>query len=389
MYVKRTLGRWLLKLNDSYPMLSLVGPRQSGKTTLLKELMKGFNHSYVLFDDPDARSLFEEDIKKFDMQYIRGKDVTVLDEIQYCSDAGSKLKYLVDSGRKLWVTSSSELMLSRDVLSYLVGRTTIERLYPFSFTEFCDAREQTAFTDKILARLTWEHMTYGGYPDVVLEESIELKKNKLKDLHQTMLLKDVASNFSINDIDSLEQLSRYLAVNIGSPVSYHNISSDLGLSFPTLKKYIDALAMSYIIIKVKPYFTNKTKELTKQPKIYFLDTGVRNLISESFPSNFDGRVFENYVLTELVKAGLMPKYWRTKAKAEVVFIVERDGQLIPIEVKLKSEPPKIERSLRSFISAYNPEKAFVVHYRGQKATTQVNGCRVQYCSCSELIKSLA
>lgn len=388
MYVKRALGKWLLELHNSYPMIALVGPRQSGKTTLLKELMKDFASSYVLFDDPDIRSLFNEDIKKFEVQHIEGNDLTVLDEIQYCSDAGSKLKYLVDSNRKLWITSSSEMMLSKEVLSYLVGRTSILRLYPFSFDEFLDARKQKAMTDQIQRRMVWEHLIYGGYPNVVLAKTPRLKKKILEDLYETMLLKDVSRIFSISDIDSLERLARYLAVNIGNPVSYDSISRDLGISFPTLKKYIDALEKSYLILRIRPYFSNKTKELTKQPKVYFLDTGMRNRISGGFPHTPEGRVFENYVLTELVKAGMKPKYWRTKAGAEVDFVIELENELIPIEVKLRASPPKIERSLRSFINAYQASKAFVVHYEGKEEVVEINGCEVEFCDCPKLVSRL-
>ena len=119
MYIEREIKNRFDKIFKSYNMVAVVGARQSGKTTFLKKQMGHYNSSYVLFDDPDARALFEEDIKKFELQYIQGKEVTVLDEIQYCKDAGRKLKYLVDSGRKLWITSSSEIILSKEILSFL------------------------------------------------------------------------------------------------------------------------------------------------------------------------------------------------------------------------------------------------------------------------------
>ena len=101
---------------------------------------------------------------------------------------------------------------------------------------------------------------------------------------------------------------------------------------------------SYLIYRVTPFFSNKKKEIVKQPKLYFVDTGLRNIIAKEFDSNIDGKLFENYVLTELLKIGLAPKYWRTKNKTEVDFIVEFENKVIPIEVKLQAEVGKIEKS---------------------------------------------
>ncbi|HEC92768.1 MAG TPA: ATP-binding protein, partial [Candidatus Atribacteria bacterium] len=308
MYVERSIKSKFDKISKNYNMVAVVGARQSGKTTFLRKQMENKNSSYILFDDPDARSLFEDDIKKFEKQFISGHDVSILDEVQYCKDAGRKLKYLVDSDHRLWITSSSEIILSKEILSFLVGRVSIIRLFPFSFKEFLAARRQKELTSKILERMIWEHATYGGYPKVVLTDDIDVKKIILSDLYETMLLKDVARTFSINDIRSLEEFSRYLAFSIGEIISYDKISSNLNISFQTVKKYLDAMEKSYLIYRVPPFFTNKKKEIVKQPKLYFVDTGLRNVISKKFEVNIDGKLFENYVLTELLKMGFTPKY---------------------------------------------------------------------------------
>ena len=127
MYVKRSIHARFKKISEAYPVTALVGPRQAGKTTFLKEHMLP-NSEYLLFDDPDIRELFEDDIKKFEKQYLKSKKTSVLDEIHYCKDAGRKLKYLADSGYVLWITSSSETILCREVLSYLVGRVSILKI---------------------------------------------------------------------------------------------------------------------------------------------------------------------------------------------------------------------------------------------------------------------
>ncbi|UCE38322.1 MAG: ATP-binding protein [Thermoplasmata archaeon] len=388
MYVKRDLKEHFSSVSESYNMIAVVGARQAGKTTFLKEQMKKYDSSYVLFDDPDARALFDEDVKKFEMQYIEGHELSVLDEVQHCRDSGSKLKYLVDTGRKLWITSSSEILMSKEILFYLVGRVSIVRLYPFSHSEFIKAKKQKATTITISKRMVWEHMTYGGYPKVVLTKDPNMKKIILRDLYETMILKDVARTFSISDMNALEQLSRYLAINTANLISYDNTTKTLGITFPTLKKYLDAMEKSYFIVRVKPYFTNKNKELTKQPKIYFLDCGLRNIIIDDFPVKPDGKVFENYVFSEVIKAGYIPKYWRTKSKVEVDFVLEHKKDVIPIEVKVSEGSYSIDKSLHSFINNYKPKKAYIVFYEGKKGTKKVNGCKVSFVDMAGLNSAL-
>jgi predicted AAA+ superfamily ATPase len=386
MYIKRDIRSKFDKISNSYNMVAVVGARQSGKTTFLKKQIENKNSSYILFDDPDARSLFEDDIKKFERQFISSYNVSVLDEVQYCKDAGRKLKYLVDSDHKLWVTSSSEIILSKEILSFLVGRVSIIKLFPFSLKEFLVAKNQKELTAKILERMIWEHATYGGYPKVVLTEDLEIKKTILSDLYDTMLLKDVARTFSIDDIRSLEEFSKYLAFSIGDILSYDKISSNLDMSFQTVKKYLDAMEKSYLIYRVLPYYTNKKKEIVKQPKLYFVDTGLRNIIIKDFNVKLNGKLFENYVLNELIKLGFIPKYWRTKTKTEVDFVVESENNIIPVEVKTRAEVGKIEKSLRAFIHFYKPDKAIIVSLKGKKGKTKINGCNVIYTDIIDLEK---
>jgi uncharacterized protein len=378
MYVEREIKSRFDKVIKSYNMIAIVGARQAGKTTFLKKQMEHFKSNYILFDDPDVRSLFDEDVKKFELQYIDGYYLSVLDEVQSCKDAGRKLKYLVDSGRKLWITSSSEVILGKELLSYLVGRISIIKLYPFSYEEFLNAKGQKQMTSTVAKRMTWEHMQYGGYPKVILTDDIEMKKTILRDLYETMLLKDVARTFSIDDIRSLEELAKFLALSIGYLISYEELSNSLNMSFQTIKKYLDAMEKSYFVARVNPYYTNKLKEIVKQPKLYFIDTGLRNIIVKSFDAKPDGRLFENYVFTEMLKLGVMPKYWRTKTKTEVDFVVEGDSVVIPVEVKLSANPGKIERGLRSFIEMYHPKTAIVVTYNGEPGNMKVNGCTVYF-----------
>jgi len=358
-----------------------------GKTTFLKEQAKTEKAAYVLFDDPDVRDLFDADIKKFERQYLEGVEVAILDEVQYGKDAGIKLKYLFEQGRTIWLTSSSEILLGKEILSYLVGRVSLVKLYPFSLSEFLVARALAEITPVVLQRSIWEQALYGGYPKVVLTEDVELKKIILRDLFETMILKDIAKTFSIEDSRALEEGARYFAVNNGAILSYDSAATILKISFITLKKYLDAMEKSYLLTRILPFCNNKNKEISKQPKVYFVDTGLRNIIARHFPAELDGKLFENYVLGELIKAGFTPKYWRTKSKAEVDFIVEQDNQVIPIEVKLSTEDT-IERSLHSFIETYHPQRAFVVFYKGEETEKKISQCRVLFLDVKRLIEEL-
>ncbi len=385
MYVLRDVEETFGKIAEVYSIVAVVGARQAGKTTLLKKKLEEVPKSgYVTLDDPDARDIFNEDIKKFEKQYVEGNAVTGIDEVQYGRDAGIKLKYLADRGHKIWVTSSSEILLSRDVLSYLVGRVSIIRLYPFSLREFLRAKNIRVLTDKIKSRAMWEHINYGGYPRVVLTDDTEIKQIILRDLIETMLLKDVSRSFSIEDLDALERLTKYLAANTGALLNYESVMKVLGISFQTLRKYLNAMEKSYIITRVSPFYTNKTKELTKRSKVYFTDTGLRNVLLRRSYTEPSGKIFENYVLMELKKAGLEVKYWRTKSGAEVDFVVEVDGNLIPVEVKTSSS--SMSRSLASFIRTYSPEEAFVIFYRGERKEYEAENCRVVFTDVFELVE---
>jgi predicted AAA+ superfamily ATPase len=378
MYVNRDIKDDFEKIAAAYEIVALVGPRQAGKTTFLKERVKGINADYLMFDDPDVLELFNLDIKRFENQYLEGYELAALDEVQYGAEAGRKLKYLADKERKIWITSSSQTVLGKEVLSWLVGRVSVVQLYPFSLREFLRSRGIKEQTEKITKRAIWEHLTYGGYPKVVLTSDISMKRIILKDLYETMVLKDIAKTFSIDDIRSLETFCKYLSHSVGHMLIYGKVSSDLDLSFQTVKKYLDAMEKSYLIIRTLPFFTNKLKEITKQPKIYFIDTGLRNTISNDFPSKIGkkGKLFENYVLCELLKIGFTPKYWQTKSKAEVDFVVEEEAQVIPIEVKVNAPTRTVERSLRSFIRTYKPKLALVVFYDGIPSQTIIDGCKV-------------
>ena len=377
MYIERDIKYKFKRAAENYGIVALVGARQTGKTTFLKHHLREHDARYVLFDDLVARTQFDDEFKQFELEYVSGTDLTVLDEVQYGTEAGTKLKYLVDTGNKLWITSSSELLLAKEVLSYLVGRVKVLRLHTFNFPEFLKAKGLKVLPKVARSGLVTEHINYGGYPRVVLSEDTEFKRDYLKDLIEILLLKDVVNTFGLRNMTGLERLVRYLALFPGDLLNKERAASELEINRHTLTQYLDAMEKSYIIHRVRPFFTNKRKEMVKQERVYFLDTGLRNAVVNEFDAQVGGRVFENYVLVELLKMGYRPNYWRTRAKAEVDFVIDEAG-IIPIEVKSHMDPRRIGKSLRSFIESYEPQRAYVVGLKGTSGETQVNTCKVVF-----------
>jgi len=182
-----------------------------------------------------------------------------------------------------------------------------------------------------------------------------------------------------------------LAYTTGSLVIFDKLSNDLGINFLTLVKYLDILEKSNIIKRVNPYYTNKSLELVKSPKYYFVDTGLRNAVLSEYPASLDntGGLFENYVFAELLKTGHPVNFWRTKSKAEVDFVISQGQRIIPVEAKLSSQDMRIERSLHSFISRYNPSEAYVVSLNtNEEAPVNVNDTLVWFVNVPELLERL-
>jgi len=259
-YVERELVKEFETYRALTRGLALTGPRQAGKTTFLRHHAPQ-NAQYLLFDDPDLADLFTNAFDQFRIKYPQ--EHLILDEIHQVPDAGRRVKYLIDTGRTVWLTDSSEQGLA-PLLGALVGRVTTFTLYPFSFAEFVTAKGGVPAERE---RFLWEHRRYGGYPRVVL--ATEERERLLHEIAETTLLKDVLASFRLSSPTSLKRLVKHLALLAGQQLSYDTLSESTGLSYRQLKEYVGALEASNLVRTVTPFFTNKQKELVKQPKIYF------------------------------------------------------------------------------------------------------------------------
>lgn len=387
MHVEREIERDIEKWLESREIIAIRGPRQSGKTTLLMRIKdslrnKGIEEErihYINFEDDLTKIKFEEKTKEFIEFYtaIPKKHYFLFDEVQYVKDVGKKLKVIFDSfdNIKLIITGSSSFDLT-NLGSYLVGRIIFFNLYPFSFLEFLRSRdakyensyrkmkielgskkielEETAFQEDF-NKFLHEYLTFGSYPRIVLERSRDKKKELLKNLFITYIEKDIVSLYGIKYREKVVKLLKTIANISGSVVNYETLSMNSGLKYHEIREVLPLLEDSFVISVVKPFYRNLTNELRKNPKIYFVDCGIKNYLLENFENVIFDSLYENFVHNEL-KRKYNVKYWRTTAKTEVDFLIEHGKEIIPIEVKTK---PKITRSFRSFIQHYQSKRAFM------------------------------
>jgi uncharacterized protein len=406
MYIKRKLEDTILKNLNSREYLAIVGPRQAGKTTLIRKIQSKFDNSiYLSFEDRELLALFDRNIKQFARDYARYKYIFI-DEFQYSRAGGKNLKYLFDlhPNFKFIITGSSAIDLTVKAIKHLVGRIFVFNLYQLDFSEFLAFKSAelsalyeenlkefsiiknrlavphvSVLTGNELYRLIEEFIAWGGYPRVVLAESPEEKSNVLKNIYNTYFLRDIKDIAGLIDDYKLVKLVKALAVQTGQIVEYNELCKLSEYDYITLKKYLNILDKTFICQPVRPYFTNKTKELVKNPKIYFFDSGLRNLILNNFNFPADrtdkGALFENFIFTELLKKEIPVNYWRTKQKAEVDFVVQAEAlRILPIEAKNKINDSEISRSFHSFLSRYSPQTAIIYNqnYFGEKKIGDTN-----------------
>jgi predicted AAA+ superfamily ATPase len=356
-------------------IIAIFGPRQVGKTTLLKEFYRRVsNPVFLSFEDIELKVLFEEDIKSFIALYIEPYDHIFIDEFQYAKEGGKQLKYIYDStDKKIFISGSSAIELSINAIKYLAGRIFVFHLYSFSFGEYLRAKDQPLYqlyrkadgsihptlVQKIMPYML-EYLSFGGYPRIVSAQSEEEKREVLKNLLNIYLLRDIKDAAGIVDETRMYKLLKALSLQIGNVVVYNELSTLTGLNAQQLKNYLSILEKVFLIKTVSPFFSNKRLEIVKNPKIFFLDLGLRNIIINNFSPLLDrvdqGELLENFVFRELIEHDL--KYYRTKNGAEVNFVID---DTIPVEVKSHLSGLKISKSYRYFLEHYPTPKGYILN----------------------------
>jgi len=359
MYVPRIIFSAFKKAVSHFPAVLLTGPRQSGKTTFL--LNQGARKaSYVTFDDPLLREFAVTDPKGFLTQF---KDQSaILDEIQYVPDIFPYLKMHMDTDRNRagkWIlTGSQQFPLMQNISESLAGRIVLLDLMPFDYREIFSFSPDASLEDMI-----WN----SAYPEPAI--TTEKRDLWLRSYIQTYIERDVRQLMSIRDLNLFTFFLSVAASRHGQEFKKSIFSREVGISQPTIKKWVGILEASYLVYLLSPYYKNFGKRLIKSPKLYFLDSALVTYLTKqpdkkaALAGAMGGPLFEGWIISETVKAfynmGKRPEiyFWRSHDGLEVDMIITIRGKLYPVEIKLTATP-RVQhmRPIRKFIKLAGKEK---------------------------------
>ncbi|NOY50328.1 MAG: ATP-binding protein [Chlorobi bacterium] len=321
--IKRQITEKLLLLSTKFPVVTITGPRQSGKTTIAKYVFS--NYDYVSLENPDIRLLAVEDPKGFLQNH---PDKCIIDEIQQVPELLSYIQTIVDNEKikgRFILTGSQNLLLSEKVSQSLAGRTAIMRLLPLNCSEL---RQHHGF-DKITYE---EHIFKGSYPAI---HNDNIKPGDFYPAYlETYIQRDVRKIQNIRNLMTFTTFIKLCAGRNGQIIDLSSLASDAGISINTAKEWISVLEASYIIFMLHPYYKNFSKRLIKTPKLYFYDTGLAAFLlgienKEQLSTHYlKGGLFENHIILELLKqrynSGKQTNiyYWRDNKKNEIDCIID-------------------------------------------------------------------
>lgn len=393
--VEREIFKEVVSWLNTDKVIVIKGARQVGKTTLLlwlKEFMESRDRKvvYIAADEYRDRELFEDAnlfLKFLEYEYGLKKNMDILiDEFQYIKQAGLFIKNLIDIVKRerlkinIIVTGSSSLEISRNT-EFLTGRKVEFLLFPFSFyeylsldrrfsvkfnidTEFKDAVDfYRIYKDKLKQRFV-SYIQWGGYPEVAIEKENERRKVLLKEIISTYIEKDIAGFLRVENVSAFNKLARILSAQIGSLVNKNELSNTLNLHHKTLTKYLNILEGTFVFSFVSPFYRNIRKELSKMPKVYINDPGIYYYFHPEDLLSFDsirGNVVENYIYNSLkgIRGLSSVNFYRTIAKSEVDFILQKEGEIIPMEVKFRSKV-KVPVSIKHFQERYKVNRGIII-----------------------------
>ena len=350
MYLKRDITDSVIKKLQPNKVVIVFGARRVGKTVLVKEILEKL-------DEP-ILSLNGEDINVHDKLAIRSVEnykqligsyrVLYIDEAQKIPDIGLKLKLMVDEieGLKIIISGSSSFDISKEAGEPLTGRKYTFNLFALSENEYNQIENSISKIDKLRERLI-----FGNYPELLHLPDQTDKIDYLNDMISSYLLKDILVYENIKNSQTIFNLLRLIAFQVGGEVSLQELGKQLGISKNTVEKYLDLLSKVFIIHKVEGFSRNLRKEITKNARWYFLDNGIRNAIIANFnpieARNDIGQLWENYMISERLKYQEYKKissnnyFWRTYEQQEIDWVEERGGSLYGYEFKWKEDKVKI------------------------------------------------
>ncbi|MCT4642023.1 MAG: ATP-binding protein [Bacteriovoracaceae bacterium] len=330
--ITRDITDELIQLSKEFRVITVIGPRQSGKTTLVRNTFK--DYQYCTLEDPDLRNLATEDPRGFFSSFEKK---VIIDEVQRVPQLLSYIQTIVDEKNikgQFILTGSHQLELMSQVSQSLAGRTAILKLLPLSINELLKHKYEV---------LKYETCVKGFYPRLFSEE---VRPNKLMaSYYETYIEKDVRQLIKLKDMTLFQKFVRLLAGRVGQVINFSSLSNDVGVSNTTLREWTSVLEASFIIYKLTPYYENFGKRVIKSPKYYFTDVGLLCYllgIENSKQLQRDpliGNIFENLVVIEFLKQrynkGLSPNlyFFRDSHGNEVDLVFKNGRKLVPIEIK--------------------------------------------------------
>ncbi len=376
-YIKRIIEPVIKELCGSFAVVAVTGPRQAGKSTTLKKIF-GAKYRYISLDDLEVRAFAVKDPKAF----INGlEDFCIIDEAQYSPDIFSYIKIRVDNdpsikGRFI-LSGSQQFLLMKSITESLAGRVGILHMSPLSMDEM----------EKTASKLTGEDCFYAAclrsaYPEPFINHKIKINQWFTAYL-ETYVQRDVRSLYNIGKLEEFRSFIKMLAAQSGQVMNLSRLSRSLGVVVNTLKSWVTILQASGIIYILYPYYANVSKQLTKNPKIYFTDTGLLcnqlgiTTKEEIKNSPVFGSVFENYCIMETVKYfnnrdnGIRKDlfFLRDQDRLEIDLIIEKGRKLYPVEIKVSDKNPvKSSENIEKLISGYKSlpvEKGYVLSLAGK------------------------
>lgn len=331
--IKRELEPVLHQATRDFPVVTLIGPRQSGKTTLVRSAFP--NHTYCNLENPEIREMAQTDPKSLFAQF---PTPLVLDEVQRVPDLLSWIQVLSDeSGRNgdYILTGSHQLQLHEAISQSLAGRTAMLCLLPFSLNELLQRPDFS---------LRKENAMFSGFLPRIYDRG-QNPTDAYRSYFQTYVERDVRQLINLRNLTQFEHFMKLLAGRVGQMLNLSSLSTEVGISSTTLKEWVSILEASFVIYRLSPYYRNFGKRLVKTPKLYFVETGLAAwLLGIETPEQIlrdplHGGLFENMVVMDAVKtrlnAGCEPSlyFWRDNKGHEADLVLERQRHLIPVEIK--------------------------------------------------------
>lgn len=399
---------------SSDQMTILIGPRQVGKTYLMRILKdklekEGKKTVWLSLDNDEDKDRFTSQTAL--LSFIKlvagaGKAFVFVDEIQRKENAGLFLKGIFDMNlpHKFVISGSGSLELKAKIPESMAGRKRLFTIDPISFEEFVNFRTNYQYETKLkdffelekgkTDRLFVEYMVFGGYPRVILADTVNIKQEEMQEIYRSYVERDIRDLLNLGKADAFTKLLKIIASQIGGLVNVTELSSTVDLDEKTVKHYLSYLEQTFIIKKVTPYYRNIRKEITKAPVYYFYDTGLRNWLLGLFglpeiPAPLGGHLFENVVFNLLrEQLGLSPAqihFWRTRDQAEVDFVLEKGIEVLPVEAKYtKRSQVEVPRSFRNFLTKYLPKEGYIIHL-GQRWKTKIGNTDIYFLSIYNLV----